>query len=217
MSPSRHFIRLVATSAVGLAACLGSAQAAPVLLDVAPFQGSTADPTDGIRTIFGGNERFLPSFNVSADTFVFNSFAFNLPVGPLSFANSTAAALPPSGYQVVVLRDTDNDANPATPFNAGAAANLIANAITSDGAGFFIYSNSALGVNRLVYSTNLNSNTADLSILARIQSPTGAGAVAALPGFTGDNFTVAAVPEPGTLGLLSAGLVALAWRRRAVR
>ena len=66
-----------------------------------------------------------------------------------------------------MLQDTDNDGNPATPFNAGSAANLIANALSDDGAGFFIYSNSVLAVNRLVYSTNLNSTTADLSILAR--------------------------------------------------
>jgi hypothetical protein len=210
-----RFVRTLAAGAVGAAALLGAAQAAPVAFDVAPFQGSTADPNDGIRTIFAGNERFLPSFNISADVFVFSTTAFNLPAGPLSFTNSTAAALSPSGYQVTVLRDTDNDANPATPFNAGAAANLIANAVTTDGAGFFIYSNSALGVNRLVYSTNLNSNTADLSILARIQSPSGAAAVAALPLFTADNFSVAAVPEPGTLSLMAAGLMAMAWRRRA--
>jgi hypothetical protein len=215
MFHAHRFVRTVAASALATAAVLGTAQAAPVLFDVAPFQGSTADPGDGIRTIFAGNERLLPSFNISADVFVFSATAFNLSPGPLSFTNSTAAALAPSGYQVTVLRDTDNDANPATPFNAGAAANLIANAVTTDGAGFFIYANSALGVNRLVYSTNLNSATADLSILARILSPTGAAAVAALPTFAADNFSVAAVPEPGTLGLMAVGLMALTWRRRA--
>lgn len=195
---------------VALASVSATAQAALVVFNVPAFQGSAADPSDGVRTVFGGVERLLPSFDVTQDTFVFNSTAFNLP-DSLSFTSSSAAGLFGAGAQVIVLQDTDNDANPATPFNAGSAANLIANALSEDGAGFFIYSNSGLGVNRLVYSTNLNVNTADLSILARIQSPTGAAARAALPSFSQSNF---AVPEPGTLGLLAAGLGVLGWRRR---
>lgn len=202
----------VGTAALlALASLSGTAQAALVVFNVPAFQGSAADPSDGVRTVFGGVERLLPRFDVAQDTFVFNPTAFNLP-GSLGFTSSTAAGLLGGGAQVIVLQDTDNDANPATPFNAGSAANLIANALSEDGAGFFIYSNSGLGVNRLVYSTNLNVNTADLSILARIQSPTGAAARAALPSFSQSNF---AVPEPGTLGLLAAGLGGLALRRRA--
>lgn len=103
------------------------------------------------------------------------------------------------------------------PF-AGTAANLIADAITSDGAGFFVYSNRVLGVNRLVYSTNLNRSTADLSVLARIESPSGAAALAAISSFGVANFAVAQVPEPGTLALTLAGLAVVganALRRRA--
>ena len=142
------------------------------------------------------------------DSFVFDRTAFRLS-GPLRFASSSAATLPPLGAQVIVLQDTDNDANPATPFNAGTAANLIASALTLDGAGFFIYSNSGLGVNRLVYSSNLNSSTGDLAILARILSPSGADARAALPSFNAGNFAVSPVPEPGSMAMLALGLAGL--------
>lgn len=200
--------RLAATAALALSCLSGGAQAVVVSFDTAPFQGSTANPDDGIRTVFGGNERQLPSFDVGQDSFVFDRTAFRLS-GPLSFASSSAASLPPLGAQVIVLQDTDNDANPATPFNAGTAANLIANAVTQDGAGFFIYSNSGLGVNRLVFSSNLNSNTGDLAILARILAPTGADARAALPSFNAGNFAVSPVPEPGSMAMLALGLASL--------
>lgn len=187
-----------------------TAQASDINFNNDPFAGSTALSTPG-RQVNGLGEQTLPLFNLLTDRFVFNTNAFPL-VGPLTFVNSTASSLPFSGFNVIVLQDSDNDNNPATAFNAGTAATLIANQLTADSAGFFIYFNSALNLNRLVYSTNLNSADADLAILARISSPTGAAAISALPNFSAANFATTNVPEPSTLALSAAGL-ALAYLR----
>ena len=202
--------RRIALTAFALFTVAGSAHAVPVLFNSNPFAGSTANPDDGIRAVFAGNQVSLPGFDVKADQFVFD-LSFFKAGSTLSFANSLAAGLAPSGLNMIVLQDT------GSAFNAGSAANLIADAVNVDGAGFFVYSNTVLGVNRLVYSTNLNANTADLSILARIESPSGAAAVAALAGFGAANFVAAPVPEPSTWALASAGMVlvgAVVRRRR---
>jgi hypothetical protein len=210
--------RLLAASALVVAAVAARpAHAATVRFDTDPFTGSTALSTPG-RQVFAGLEQTLASFDFATDTFAFDAVVFGLG-SSLSFVNALVADIPAAGANVIVLRSTDNDADPATPFAAGNAASLVAAQITADGAGFFVYHNSALNVNRLVYSTNLNDATADLSVLARIASPTGAAAIAALPQFTAGNF-VAAVPEPSTYALLGAGLLGVAVaqrRRRAVR
>jgi MYXO-CTERM domain-containing protein len=195
---------LVTLAAAGLFGLATGANAAAVIFNTAPFAGSAANPGDGVRTIVGANERTLPTFDISADTFVFDPVAFGL-TGPLQFASGTAAALTGADGNVIVLQSTDNDANPATPFNAGAAANLIASALDDDRAGFFIYHNSVLGVNRLVFSSNLNSTTSDLAILARMTSLSGAAAIAALPTFSDGNF---AVPEPASWALALGALLA---------
>lgn len=175
-----------------------------------PFAGSTALTTPG-RQVIANNELFLPSFDLAADRFVFDNTFFAVG-STVSFANNFASALPTSGLNVVVIQDTDNDNNSSTAFNAGAAANIIASRINTPGAGFFIYWNSALNVNRLVYSTNLDDNTADLSVLARVTSPIGADAIATLPLFSASNFAIVPAPAGGAL-LALAGLAAARRRR----
>jgi hypothetical protein len=66
----------------------------------------------------------------------------------VDFVDSTAANLPTSGVNVIVL-DFDSDANPLTSFGAGNAADLIARRITAHGAGFFVYFNQARDLPRL--------------------------------------------------------------------
>lgn len=187
-----------------------TAQAADINFNNDPFAGSTALSTPG-RQVNGSGEQTLPQFNLLTDRFVFNTNAFT-NITALTFVNSTATNLPTSGFNVIVLQDSDNDNNPATAFNAGLAATLIANQLTTDTAGFFIYFNSALSLNRLVYSTNLNSADADLAILARISSPTGQAAIGNLPQFAATNFATSNVPEPSTFAFGAAGL-ALAYLR----
>lgn len=147
------------------------------------------DPNPGVREVIGAEEDHITDFNARKDSFALDGEAFGL-TGDLIFFSGVAAELPVGGANVIVLRDTDNDANPATAFNAGAAASLIAAAVETEGAGFFIYSNSALGVNRLVYSDDLSDPTADLQIIARFTDATGQAAIDALADFSAENFTL---------------------------
>lgn len=181
--------------------------------DTDPFAGTTVLTTPGRQ--FVGNEVFLPTLDVATDLFSVNSTIFGVP-SQLSFFNGLSANLPASGFNVIVLQDSDNDGNPATPFNAGTSADLIASRVDAPGPGFFIYFNSVLNLNRLVYSSDLSANTADIKILARILSPTGQGAIDALPGFSASNFETSAVPEPSSMGLTALGGMAGYWlvRRR---
>ena len=187
-----------------------SASAATTTFASDPFAGSTALATPG-RQVVATNELFLPSFNLASDTFAFEQSFFGVSA-PVSFFNGFAASLPLGGLNVIVLNDTDNDANPATAFNAGTAANLIAARIDTAGPGFFVYRNSSLSVNRLVYSVDLSDSAADLSVLARVTSPTGADAIALLDDFTVGNFEI--VPAPSALALLALAGVAGIRRRR---
>jgi hypothetical protein len=149
-----------------------------------------------------GAEPFI-SFDIAADRFVFDPLFFAIG-NTLNFANDVAGNLATSGLNVIVLETLDNDANSATPFGAANAANLLADQITADGAGAFIYYNSNLNLPRLVYSTNLSDPTADLKILARMTNLT--GNAASLPSFTAQNFGLQApVPEPATWTMLLLG------------
>lgn len=174
--------------------------------DTDPFAGSAALTTPG-RQVVGG-EAFI-SFNIAADVFSLESTVFGVG-NQVLFANDAAANLPASGVNVVVLQTFDNDNNPATAFGAGNAANLIADRITSSGAGFFVYFNSGLDLPRLVYSTDLSDNTADLRILFRLTNLAGQAGRDAIPSFSAANFEITTVPEPAALLLLGVGLIVCA-------
>jgi hypothetical protein len=192
-------------AAIVLTAMSSAATATTFTFDQAPFAGVDVQNIPG-RQIVGG-EDFI-SFSTATDVFSLESTVFEVGSN-LNFANGSVSALPQSA-NVIVLETLDNDNNPLTPFGAGQAADLIASRITTPGPGFFIYFNQSLNLPRLVYSTDLSSNTADLQILARMLNLFGAQGQNALPNFTAANFEIttatSATPEPATLLLLLSAL-----------
>lgn len=149
------------------------------------FESAAIIAGDGIRQAENTPD-ILTDWAIGEDRFVFDTEVFGV-TGNKKVSVSLAADIK-AGANVIVLQDTDNDANAATVFNAGAAASLIAENVDVDGAGFFVYWNSALGINRLVYSENLNEATADIRVLANINTLAGAEAIAALDDFAGRDF-----------------------------
>lgn len=97
---------------------------------------------------------------------------------PLTFAKGVTAELG-DGNLIVQL---DGFANVAL-----AAAAIAANeAITAD-AGFFVYFNTSLGFNRLVYSADLG-DAGDVTVLANFVDQTGPDGLAAIANFSLDDF-----------------------------
>jgi len=189
---------------VALLALSSTAHAATIRFDTDPFAGTTALTTPGRQII--ANELFT-TFNIATDVFSLESTIFG--TGPdVHFVNATAPNVPATGVNVVVLQTFDDANNPLTNFAAGNAANLIAAQITTPGPGFFIYFNQGLDVARLVFSTDLNDNQADLKVLARMTNLSGQIGRDAIPTFTASNFQFTTVPEPASLSLMAvAGLV----------
>jgi hypothetical protein len=192
--------RFTLYTALGLAALCATAHADTFRFDKDPFAGTNVLNTPG-RQIVGG-EDFI-NFSIANDVFSLDPTVFGVGT-TVNFVNSTAANIPTTGVNVVVLQTFDDDNNPATPFGAGQAANLIAGQITTPGAGFFIYFNQALDLPRLVFSTDLSDENADLKILARMLNLNGANGRNAIPDFTAANFeiTSSTVPEPSSFFLL---------------
>ena len=170
-----------------------------------PFAGSTALTTPGRQVVAGESSI---SFSIATDVFSLDPGVFGIG-NTINFASGLAGALPTGGVNAIALLNFDDDANPATAFAAGNAANLIAAQITTPGPGFFIYFNQGLDLPRLVFSTDLSDNTADLKIIFRMTNLTGQGGRDAMPTFTASNFQVTSVPEPASSLTLVIAAVAL--------
>jgi hypothetical protein len=218
MASKESDMRLFVATCIALVySLIGSAASASTFtFDTDPFAGNTALTTPGRQIV--GFEDFI-DFSPATDIFALDATVFGVGNSVL-FANDFAGNLPTSDVNVIVLETFDDDNNPLTPFLAGNAANLIAAQITTPGSGFFIYFNQTLDLPRLVFSTDLNDNSADLKVLARMSNLTGDTGRDAMQTFTASNFTFttesAAVPEPSTLLLLGTGLLAAGrrWRGR---
>lgn len=155
------------------------------------FDGDAFDGADvsapGRQII--GNEDSIEDFDFD-DELAFTASDFAVK-GALTFASldaNASGAFIAEGANVIVLVNADNDGDPTTPFLAGTAANQIATLVSRPGAGFFVYFNSNLQLNRVVYSTDLSDASADLKIVARLTAREGQSAIGALPQFTAANF-----------------------------
>ena len=207
--------RFVFCSTVALLGFAATVDAATFRFVNDPFAGSDALTTPG-RQVVGGEPSI--AFDIAADIFSLELNVFGVG-NNVVFANDLVENLPTSGANVIVLRTFDNDNDITTPFGAGNAANLIAEQVTTSGAGFFIYFNSGLDLPRLVFSTDLSDNTSDLKIIARMINLEGQSGQ--LVQFTEANFAFEPVPEPSSLLLMSTAGVFLAFgyvrRRKAGR
>ncbi len=143
------------------------------------FAGATPIPigTTGIQVV--NQPDVITDYAIGRDQFVFNGADLNIT--NLAFQKGTTAQIAANGNFIVQL----------DPFvNAGTAARAIANnpAITA-AEGVFVYFNTTLGINRLVYSQDL-ANGGNISILANLTNQAGAAGIANLNSFTASDFSL---------------------------
>lgn len=142
----------------------------------------TGDPFNGVDVSAAGRQvvntpDVITDFNIQQDKFSLD--ASELGLSGAKFANAAAADLS-GNANVIILQGAFA--------NAGAAAQAIAdNPNVTAGAGVFVYFNSNLGINRLVYSNDLADN-GDISVLANLTNQAGADGQAQLTEYTARNF-----------------------------
>ncbi|MBX9579009.1 MAG: hypothetical protein K2X87_01770 [Gemmataceae bacterium] len=78
----------------------------------------------------------------------------------------------------------------ARTHSAGGKASAITPAIERTGPGFFVYYNSALGVNRLVFTPDLANGEAPLTVLAALCNMNGQAAIDTVSLFSQEKFVL---------------------------
>ncbi len=143
------------------------------------FSGGTPEPVEntGIQAL--NLPDLLTDYQIGRDQFVFD--ASDLNVDGQAFQQGVTSQIASNGNFLVLL----------DPFvNAGTAAQAIAanDAITAD-AGAFVYFNTTLGINRLVYSQDLNEG-GNISVLANLTNQAGAAGLDSLTSYSASDFSL---------------------------
>lgn len=121
----------------------------------------------------------IADYTIGEDQFVFDRL--DLGLDSLVFQQGISSQIAADGNAIALL-----DPFPA----AGAAARAIANNDTiTSGAGVFVYFNSTLGINRLVYSKDL-ANGGDISVLTNLNNQRGEAGLTSLSAFSGADFAL---------------------------
>lgn len=143
------------------------------------FSGGTPLPveTTGIEAL--NSPDVITDYEIGKDQFVFNARDLGIP--SLTFQKGVASEIAANGNFIVQL-------NPSA--NAATAALAIADnpAITAE-EGVFIYFNTTLGINRLVYSQDL-ANGGDISVLANLTNQAKATGLESLNNYTASDFSL---------------------------
>lgn len=144
-----------------------------------PFDGKAPVAAAGAKIAGVNAPDTITNFDVGKDVFQLSVDALGLK--GFSFADGAVKDLE-GNANVLVLQGQFA--------NAGAAAQAIADnqALTAD-AGVFVYHNSTLGINRLVYSSDLGDG-GSFSVLANLTNQGGDAGAALLPNYTANNFSV---------------------------
>ena len=157
----------------------GGSGADTFLINGDPFANGVPAPAGATGINVLNRPDVIADYTIGEDRFALDGS--DLGIASLSFQQGISSQLA-GGSNALVLLD---------PFPAaGAAARAIANNpnVTAD-AGVFVYFNSTLGINRLVYSQDL-SDGGNISVLANLNNQQGLAGFSNLASFTGSDFTV---------------------------
>lgn len=175
-----------------------------VAVAIASAVVSLSAPAHAAAVVIVGGAPQTPvaSFDLTSDIFSIVAETFGVSA-PLSFQNILASGGNVSdSANVIVVQNT------ASTFNARTAVQTIAANTGADRPGFFVYFNTGLSIDRLVFAANLNDPNSVLQILAAIQSPTGADALSRLSQFSAANFRFVETPLPAAAPLFLGALAA---------